>query len=835
MLINHRNSSRLALLLLFITGLSAPYIHGEELGEAESAGFQTIQSRMFSKYIGNGQESTVNNALSRLEATGAFSDLGYTTTGHYETHIARLVQMANAYHDDGTSMAGDADLLGHLARSLDWWLVRDYINPNWWWTYIGFPKRLAPLISTMGDVLEAQYPAVYAKLLAYYDRVFDYLLVNPRGGGANLADMSYYALLGAVSEMDVTKLDRLMKDGFGPTVQVLPSSSQADGLRVDGTIYSHGPQLYNGAYGLELLKSSLSAIELLRGTPWDLGGEAIPYVEKILIDGLAKMSYGDWLDFNAMGRGVSRSGSHRKANEFLGQIDALLALEPDNPVALRNLRDEIRYGGSREGTLLTGVDSFWYSDFLSYRRPAFYTSVRMISSRTKYNEKGNGEGFKHRYFGDGINFVLVKGNEYDSIQPLWNYERLPGLTAEQDGSVNPSINWGDWGRDSYAGSVNDGESAVAAMRLDHDRVKGWKSWFLFGDRIVALGSGIDAPMSSAPIFTTINQKMATSERMARVSELGVESQIGLNQQATLENASWVWEGDIGYVIPDGNDLVKLDLSQTSGSWRDIGTGSTSPLQGNVFTLLLDHGARPSNAGYHYTILPGTSIEETAAYAADPNVEVIANTDQLHAVHDKESGKSGVAFLADGGSVSLPDGIEIGSDRAVLLLVEHYLGVYCFTVADPQHALATVTLRVNRQLEGAGVRPVDATDSEIVISLPTGDFKGSPASHIFIDPAVPGARLSLHLGRMQSLGSNLYESAVFGKVVDLDGDWFWSHDLQRFLLPAEAMDAPAGMRWYSPQDDSWLFTDACIFPWFFDYKQRSWRTGLGSHSKADFCH
>jgi chondroitin AC lyase len=790
--------------------------------EEELATLEALKATLFSNYIDSGSETLVNGYLSKLNLNGSFSDIQYSNSSTYELHVSRLKEMSNVFLSETTALGGDAGLLESISNSLDWWLTTDYIDSNWWWTYIGFPNRLAPLLPTLGPELESNHPAVYAKLVAYFDRVYDHLLVNPHGGGANLADMSYYALIGAIMESDVEKINTLLQSGFSPVLNVIPKSSSADGLRIDGTIFSHGPQLYNGTYGHELLNSSLKSIALLRGTIWDLGDEAIPFIEKVLIDGAARMSYGNWFDYNAMGRAIARPGSHDQASTFLNDVELVLTLEPDNQFLLENLRDEIKFDGSQDNTVLEGVTSFWYSDFLTYRKPDYYTSVRMVSTRTMYNEKGNGEGLKNRYFGDGVNFVLVNGNEYDKIQPVWNYEQLPGITAEQNGTTSPSVNWGEIGVSTFAGSVNDGDAAVAAMRLSHDGINGWKSWFVFGDVIVALGSDINGANSSSPVYTTLNQKISGTGEAATYSLLGTESTVSLGQSATLNSASWVWQENIGYVIPGGNSVAKLDITTQSGAWSEIGTGGSSTVSEDVFTLVLDHGVKPFDETYEYMLLPGASLEETRAFAQNPTVEVLSNTESIQAVHDHQSGKYGVAFLASGRSVTLPNDLVIQSYGRIVAIVEESFGVYKLTVADPNHSLSAVTLVINRQLEGEGAAPSGTNKTQLSIALPQGDYKGAPVTVILTDPSVEEASWARYFGDLEfSDVDKWFMSSRFGFYNAIQWPWIWSHEFDRFFYIAEQYTADGDMYWYSPQDDSWLYTEAFIFPWIYHYSSGSW--------------
>lgn len=809
------------------SGMSAPAlvfdIEGmvdDGLTDEEREAFAQLQVELADFYAGSSSEKIVGEHLSLLNGDGSFSDLSYGNAASYETHLARLAEMAQMYVSDNATYGGTTELLGELAASLDWWLVEDYIDSNWWWTYIGFPGRLAPIAATAGPVLETEYPDVFDRLTGYYNRVYEHLQVNPHGGGANLSDMSYNALVGAILERDAVKMETIREVGFMPVLQVLPATTNADGLRVDGSIYSHGPQLYNGTYGHELLNSSLNGIALLRDSMWELGDDALQFVEKILLDGVRYMTYGNWFDFNAMGRAVSRRNSHIQGRSFLNDIELLLELGPEQEEDLQQLYDKIRYDGFRTSARTVGVRSFWYTDFLTKQTKDYYTSVRMVSSRTEYNESGNGEGLKHRYFGDGVNFILVDGAEYDSIQPLWNYERLPGITAEQDGTVRPGSNWGELGRSDFAGSVNDGSAAVASMRLDHDGITGWKSWFLFDGVVAALGSDLSGANANEPVYTTLNQAIANTD--ATYGQLEAEVELTPGQDAELNGAVWVWQDNIGYVIPSGNDPSLIEMATVSGSWADLGEGPDVTVEDDVFTLSLNHGANPSDASYHYMILPDVAKEDTAAFASTATVEILANTDEVQAVHETVSGKTGIAFLQAGASVELPDGATVASDIPGVALLHADNGVWSVAAADPRHAETEMVLSIDRLLEGPEVSPDGSGGSRLSIPLPQGDARGAPIKVTATDPAVPGAQAAAYFGDLlMATETGLFESGTFGFFHSENWPWVWTFTGMEYWYITDSIPLEDGLYAYAPGSESWLYTTPDLFPWHYHYGENGW--------------
>src|SRR5262249_23504541 len=146
------------------------------------------------------------------------------------------------------------------------------------------------------------------------------------------------------------------------------------------------------------------------------------------------------------------------------------------------------------------------------QRAGYYASVKVVSTRTSQPEQGNNQGLKNLYLGDGVNQIMVTGNEYYGIQPSWNWRRLPGTTVEQDTrSLTPPGSFGATkGTTSYAGGVSDGTYGATAFNYNRFDVAAKKGWFFFDNEEVALGSAINAPNATSEVDTTLNQCLLTS-------------------------------------------------------------------------------------------------------------------------------------------------------------------------------------------------------------------------------------------------------------------------------------------------------------------------------------
>jgi chondroitin AC lyase len=331
----------------------------------------------------------------------------------------------------------------------------------------------------------------------------------------------------------------------------------------------------------------------------------------------------------------------------------------------------------------------------------------MCSTRTGSTETGNGEGLRNWYMGAGINPIWLSGLEYRDIYPVWDWRRLPGLTAEQSPDELPALNWQRTpegaparGARDFVGGVSDGRYGLAAMQVAKDAITdGFKAWFFFDHEFVCLGAGIDAPGAIWPVHTTVNQSIAAGGEWTHADATGVVT----TGPGSVEDPRWAHHGRIGYVFPTATGQVLLEQQRRTGSWHDINTSAAPDvLQREVATIAIDHGPAPRQAGYAYVVLPAADLTETAEYCDRSPISVIANTPGVQAVRHDVLGVTQLAFYRPG-RLEVATQLTVRVDAPVLLqLVEHPDGMVV-AAASPTGGAVTVDVgsRVLLQLpEGA---------------------------------------------------------------------------------------------------------------------------------------
>ena len=90
-----------------------------------------------------------------------------------------------------------------------------------------------------------------------------------------------------------------------------------------------------------------------------------------------------------------------------------------------------------------------------------------------------------------------------------------------------------------------------------------KSWFMFDDMIVCLGSGINSS-EGLPVTTSINQSYLKGDVIIKTS--AGENQVELQQ--FLNNPQWILHDNVGYMFPAGGTMV-LETKPIEGSWHNV--------------------------------------------------------------------------------------------------------------------------------------------------------------------------------------------------------------------------------------------------------------------------
>jgi hyaluronate lyase len=274
-------------------------------------------------------------------------------------------------------------------------------------------------------------------------------------------------------------------------------------------------------------------------------------------------------------------------------------------------------------------------------------------------------------------------NYWSTVDPY----RMPGTTVDVVTRTNRSGESYRSPNNQVGGASIQGLYGVAAMHLNawNSTLSARKSWFMFDDEIVCLGTGISGTDPGRAVETVIENRRLGVYGNNPFTVNGESKPSGPGWSETLTNALWAHlagsapGADIGYYFPPAT-TVKAVRESRSGALYDINTtyGTKTPSTRHYLTLWLEHGTNPSAGTYSYVLLPNRTAAAVAAYAMSPDITVLTNTTRFQAVKENKLGITAVNFWRDGSN--FVGGVS--SDHKSSVIFQNSSGILDLGISDP---------------------------------------------------------------------------------------------------------------------------------------------------------
>ena len=702
-----------------------------------AADMKRIRERAIRDYNLYSATANPQSLLNKLDTqTGRFRDIDYTsqdrTVWPVSAALSNAAELLKAYYSEGNLRYGDAGLKAAADAVLQDWADHQYKNPNWWYQEIDVPKKLTRILLYPLEG-EPYVPALRKLALLGMPKTNENLPHLAADTGANLLDKLITAAGIAAATGDAASMERIVTRLLDNELSVFDFSNGGEGIMIDGSMHQHGALFYSGSYGSVFCTDANLLLGYLEDTCFMVSNRALNAYADFILDGQSLFFRNGMSDFACFGRAISRRGGvggSVKA-DCLGAVNILTRLPGVERRAELLALKEARLGSTDHGAEL--AKHFWTSDFTVLHRKNFYVSVRNSSRRNKTTEYMNNENSKAYYIADGATVIMRTGGEYQGIFPVWDWSRIPGTTtAYLPFASIPTLST-EYGSGEFVGGANNGRFAVTAMDYAHNGVTAKKANFLFGTGFTALGAGITGTGTQA-VTTTLNQCVQSGNALYADAS-GTGSAEKWDTRA-LASANWVLHDRVGYYFPEPAD-ASLSLQEKSGSWNAINSSqSAGTVTQSLFTLYLDHGVGPQNAGYAYTVLPDTDAGGLAQYAQAPDMTVLCNTKKVQAVWSAAAQSAGIVFWNQGipsfrESVTLPAKVT-GLDQSLtvtaakdpcLVLLTRTPEGWELCVSNPKNnSLAQTAIEIDRPLAGIGA-VWNGTETTVTIPLPQGQERG----------------------------------------------------------------------------------------------------------------
>lgn len=669
-------------------------------------------------------DSAVTAAMAGMNEDGSFKGINYEdlsrTAGYpHRQHTRDLLYMAKAYKTPASRFYKNNAVKARIEKGLTYWAKYDFVGDNWHDSQISTPTDLTDLMLVIGDELPAD---LVARLQPIIGRAhMNASGARPSGDRIVIAGIVAKNLLFLGDYREFEKIIRIIESE-------LKFSTGERGMQHDYSFHHRVDRVNNtSSYGYGKYANAFGEWSYyVAGTRYAFSREKINQLVDYYLDGIYKqMVYGIYEDISVKNRSISNKAVFRPHSTL--EIEHLLVSTDYRKAELEEI---IRLRKGQAKPSASFAKFFWQTEHFVFQRPGFYTTVRMFSTRNRNMEEPyNGPGKTTHHRADGTNYLMLKGDEYHNIWPVYDWQKISGTTIVQKPRLPGPGDIQKEGLTDFVGAVTDGLYGAVAFdfKSPHDPLQARKAWFFFDDEYVSLGTGIKSS-SDYEVATTVNQALMRSD--VHVMLDGTQQLIPKGSRV-LENVKWVHHDKVGYIFPQPA-TVNLSNQAETGRWSAITDQkniSREPVSEDVFSLWFNHGRKPGSASYAYIVVPGVTEQALSESSRDNrSVEILANTPALQAVRQGRLGISQVIFHR-AGTIEVEKGLVIGLDSPGLAMLKTKNGRLSeLTLADPSRKLNRILVSVNGIYKGQGenyrtIADEGRRETLFIVDLPQGVYCG----------------------------------------------------------------------------------------------------------------
>lgn len=573
------------------------------------------------------------------------------------------------------------------------------------------------------------------------------------GGNA----LAYRSLLPvAVMYRSIPMIDLLAEicqRGISMTSQTTYSDAfWTEGFTADGAGWGHGKQCLIWGYPIDGTSNALKILNMLKGSPWakDLSRDNVEALLNFLRGGA-------WYYYNGyrlpcLDRGSCVYNPTELPIPYAGMLKNIIdnwmgSFTSGEQQELLQLQLEVKKNrvtmDNYAPGLYYGTRWFFNNDDLIKKTPDYHLTINMASVRCDGLESAPGFADAYNFYPtDGMTLFQRSGDEYFRIMGGWDVTASPGVTAREGmDKLVPVENWrGYCSKYNYAaGATNGGENAVAGYIFEkmnasakegvNDKgnsdglnevlygFKAYKSYFILGDYMVALGAGITntCPGQEGNIRTTIDQT-AWADEVVLMKGGKMEGVTSGVHSLLSEDGTPVWlvqKGKFAYrVLPEYTRKAFATCEVRPTDWVKRNKVNSKkkdlPAEARVLRLWVNHGQRPVDDTYGYVVYTGKQNP-----ADKLPFQVLRNDTLVQAVRSAD-GKVLETVFYPGNAGLQAEGLSLSVSAPCAVLIEKEAGGYVISVTDAcmNAALKEIVLTFNGQ--------------EISVPMPQGMLCGKPA-------------------------------------------------------------------------------------------------------------
>jgi len=601
--------------------------------------------------------------IPEVNEAGMWKDINYSDNqaGAWQAnqHMTRIRSLAIAWSAPASPVFHSPDVKRTISIALNHWGTKRYQNKNWWHNEIGIPQIMRDVLVLMRDSLSPALLTQSLEVLAQH---------KVKGTGANLvwsADLGLH--YGALTYNK--NLMKLCRDTILSVIKI----TTAEGVQPDYSFHQHGKRLQMYHYGGAFLVDDVRLAWELRETSLAFPKEKIDILTDFVLNGWQWMARGINTVPGTIDRAASRSNALHSA-DIRKLMRFLYQLVPDSIQAFKKL-----YATQQGKSALNGYRYFPYSDFTAYHQPRFSFFLKTTSTRTLLTEAINQENLRGGLLNSGDGYFISDGNEYYNLMPVWDWDRLPGLTNFISNKKDKIK------QQKFVGNVSDGHSGLAvmnyALQKNKKSLETHKFWATHKNITVALITPLKTTGLQEPAFTVLDQSRwrgnVTVNKPGNILGQGVHS---------YKHVKWIHHKNFVY-IPFHADSIVLSLSTRKDTWSAINASESDRIiSDKVFMPSIIHTVDKNSSGY--VIGFAATPQQAARLAKNPVWKILQNDSICQAVLFTDG--TLMASFYKTGEIILSPTLRITVSKPSLALLKKDL----LYISDPAHIGGTIEGLVN---------------------------------------------------------------------------------------------------------------------------------------------
>jgi chondroitin AC lyase len=696
---------------------------------AKTDDFEIIKRRVLAELMKSDlDDGRVETIIDKMNEDGSFQGLNYkdlsrTASFPQRQHTYDLVYLAKAYKKKSSKFYKSKKLKEIIIRGLKYWVDNDFVGDNWHNNQISTPTYLVNLMLIVGDELPVN---LVDKAQTIIGRA------NMNASGARPSG-DRIVIAGILAKNLLFTGD---KEEFDIIIEIIEGevkfSTGKRGMQHDFSFHHRTDRVNNTtSYGYGKYANAFGEWSwYVANTKYAFSEEKINQLVDYYLDGVYKqLVYGVYIDISVKNRSISSKSSFEPRG--ISEIEKLLE---STDYRKNELEEIIKLRKGEAKPSLSFSKFFWQTEHFVFQRPNFYTTVRMFSTRNRNMEQPyNGPGITTHHRADGTNYLMLKGDEYNNIWPVYDWQKISGTTTMQKPKIHGPENIQLDGLTDFVGAVTDGLYGAVAFdfKSPHDLMEAKKSWFFFDEEYVCLGTDIKS-RPNMPVTTTINQVLMKSDVTIKQNDEVRKIQKGNRE---LNSVKWVCQDKIGYIFPD-TTTINLSNQVEQGRWSDITDQksiSEEIVSEEVFMLWFDHGKSPDSASYEYIVVPDVCEQELMETSINNRgIEILSNTSTVQAVKNSNLGICQIAFYK-AGEIEISKGLKVRMDsQGMAMLKLKGDRIEELTISDPSRKLSRVIITVSDIYNVKGDNftafpNINQNNTLILVEVPQGVFAGKSVS------------------------------------------------------------------------------------------------------------